>query len=150
LFLPIDEEDIKYIAPKIALYNFRTQLIGGGGWNNSTTLTTQGNYINGVFFSAKNTINEYSMDYINFRNLYRQYVHTSPEKSAAFGYDCGNLILSCIQNGGTSREDFRRVLSAVNNFTGVTGMVRFNNAGANSWIPIAQYRDGVIEFIKNE
>lgn len=148
LFLPIQTEDIKYVAPQLAVYNFRTQLLGTNAWYDAATLANQENYVNGIYFTTNYIVNEYDLSFINFRNTFRQEMQTTPGMMEVKGFDIGNLLITVIKSSASNRVSVRQGLAQIKDFQGISCHVHFDSTGANTWVPIMQYEKGVIKFIQ--
>ncbi|MBN2356148.1 penicillin-binding protein activator [candidate division KSB1 bacterium] len=145
IFFPIYEEEINLIAPQFALAHIEAIPLGGEGWLTEKALHTQRRYIESLAFFAGKFVSETSMDYIQFKNRYRNVTNSSPGILAIYGYDLMRLLISAVQAGNISGEDIVTYFEKMKNYLGLGGIYSFSNDNhVNSAVNILQYRDGTL------
>jgi len=77
-----------------------------------------------------------SPSYVRFAAAYRDRYGEEPTPSAAYTYDAVNLIVRSLEESGLNRPKLRDVVSGSSGYTGVTGTVRWDNAGGNEARPV--------------
>lgn len=65
----------------------------------------------------------------NFMRAYEERLSRPPGLLSAYGYDSFMVLAEAIKNGGRFREDVRKGLIGLQDFTGVTGPTKFNTKG---------------------
>lgn len=147
-FVPFSfSDDIKYIAPQLALHNINTQLLSGEYLHDLDIL--QGaqvqRYINGAIFISDYFPDENSRDYRTFRTEFRLKAKKTPERWEVYGFDAFNLIVKALQDGATSGAEISQNLSQLSGFNGKKGMITFRgNHRVNKEVNILQFINGSI------
>jgi len=147
-FIPFSfSEDIKYIAPQLALHNINTQLLSGEYLHDLEIL--QGaqvqRYINGAIFVSDYFPDENNRDYRTFRTEFRLKAKTSPERWEVYGFDSYNLIVKALRDGATSGAEISQNLSHIKDFEGKKGLITFrDNNRVNREVNILQFLNGSI------
>lgn len=125
IFLPIYTEDIKYVAPQLALYNIRAQILGGEYWDNLEVLKRAqiARYVNGVIFVSDYFPDENNRTFRNFRTEFRIKMGKTPERWEVFGYDAFQVLHKVISEGATTPEEIAKKLNSLENFHGLKGKI---------------------------
>jgi len=136
IVLPIYTEDIPYVAPHLALYNIRAQILGGSYWNNLEILEENRQYVDGAIFISDFYVDEADYRYRSFRDRFRQRFGKTPGKMEIFGYDTMQFLLRAIQEGARNRKGIREKLENIIPFRGLRGPIEFQekprvNVGLN-------------------
>jgi branched-chain amino acid transport system substrate-binding protein len=151
VFLPIYNEDIKFIARQLSYYNIRARILGGDEWYHDTLIKDRDlqRYINGAIFSSSYFIDTGSPDYKNFRDQFRLAMGVTPQKWQMLGFDTANLLFRAIDKGATTRRSLRNILYGLTNFRGVGGEMRFSAENrVNENVYLLQIRNGGIYRVK--
>ncbi len=146
-FVPIYSEDLPYVAPQFALFNIRTQLLGGEYWDDLEQLTKPQiqKYINSVVFVSDFYPDEQSAAFRKFRTEFRMDTKTNPERWEVFGYDAFNLITTSVHDGARSGYEISRKLSALSKYHGMKGLITFKgNNRVNKEVNFLQFINGKI------
>lgn len=147
-FFPFSfSDDIKYIAPQLALHNINTQILSGEYLHDLDVL--QGaqvqKYINGAIFISDYFPDENSRDYRTFRTEFRLKAKKSPERWEVYGFDAFSLITKALKDGATSGADISGNLSELSGFNGKKGVITFrDNNRVNREVNILQFINGNI------
>jgi ABC-type branched-subunit amino acid transport system substrate-binding protein len=142
LFLPIASAgEIAIVTSQVRYFNFQTQLLGTGNWNDINELDQNRLYANGVVFATDVFWEEIDQQYRNFVRSYRASLSRSPTVNAMFGYDAMKLVLRLIRNGATRREDIISALGTVRSFQGVHSKICFSESRVNSCLTLLQFKN---------
>jgi ABC-type branched-subunit amino acid transport system substrate-binding protein len=142
LFLPIaSAAEIAIVTSQVRYFNFQTQLLGTGNWNDINELDQNRLYANGVVFATDAYWEEIDQQYRNFVRSYRASLARSPTSNAMFGYDAMKLVLRLIRNGATRREDIISALGTVRSFQGVHSKICFSESRVNSCLTLLQFKN---------
>ena len=142
LFLPIASAgEIAIVTSQVRYFNFQTQLLGTGNWNDINELEQNRLYANGVVFATDVYWEEIDQQYRNFVRSYRASFSKSPTTNAMFGYDAMKLVLRLIRNGATRREDIISALGTVRSFQGVHSKICFSESRVNSCLTLLQFKN---------
>ncbi len=146
LFVPIYQEDIKFIAPQIAYSNIQTQILGNGDWYNLDELNKNKNYIDGIIFLSGGYLNSENWDYKKFRNEFRTTLNKTPTIYNIIGYDTFNYILQYLKNTSNviSRQEFINILKTKKDYSGLYRKFKMENSNFNSNTQIIKYKYGQI------
>ncbi|MBN1464197.1 penicillin-binding protein activator [candidate division KSB1 bacterium] len=144
VFIPCYEEDIPFIASQYALYNIKSQLLGGDSWNNAEMLRRQQRYVNGVVYIAGFYLAETDLDYINFTRDFRLATAKSPGAMALYGYNIMNLIIKAVDSGNRTAREIAAYLASVHEFDGLGTKISLHNRRVNEFVNILQFQDGLI------
>ncbi|MBI1389939.1 MAG: ABC transporter substrate-binding protein [bacterium] len=66
-----------------------------------------------------------------FAARYQKRFHEAPNRAAMLGYDAVRLIVEGVRAGGVTRSVLRERIAGLNDFTGVSGAIRWDNGGSN-------------------
>jgi len=145
IFLPAEKEDLIYLVPQLAFYNFRTQILGGINWFDEEILGRHSTHLNGMIFLSDSYLKSANEDFIKFRDSFRMEIGKNPDRLRVLGYDSMNLIIKAIKNGARTRKELQKKLSEINYHRGIGGDIIFNEGErVNSYINILQLRNGII------
>jgi ABC-type branched-subunit amino acid transport system substrate-binding protein len=140
LYVPISTpEEIGIVSSQVVYYNFHTQILGSGEWNNFSELNANKRYCEGVSFETDSYIDTTKAEYLNFVKQFKGRFLKNPTKNTLYGYDAAKLLLSVIRNGATTREALQRGLSAVQNFQSLHAKIGFGPGRVNGWLTIMRY-----------
>ncbi len=144
-FMPIYAEDISLLGPQFALANVQAIPLGGDDWLHNEALRNQRRYLDGAVFCAGTYAPETKMDYIQFRNLFRERTAASPGPLALSGYDIMQLILHAIRAGNRSDTEIASYLSQLKQFSALGTTFSFvNHNRVNAGVVLLQYKDGIV------
>jgi ABC-type branched-subunit amino acid transport system substrate-binding protein len=156
IFIPIaDPGEIGIVTSQLRLFNFQTQLLGTGNWNDLNELDQNRSYANGVVFSTDAYWEEVDQRYQEFAEKFRASFSKKPTANSMFGYDTMQLLIRVIRQGATRREDVASALSTVRNFQGVHSKISLLSSRVNSWLTLLQFKNrelqkvGEIDAAKN-
>ncbi len=135
IFIPARPSDIIMIAPQIAYYEIYSRLLGTGTWNDERVINLGDPriyeyYVEGALFATDFYVDTAEPNFQKFSNDYEARYQTMPDKMASLGYDATQLVIHCLVNGATNREELTTFLQEINNYKGVSGQINFNEEGA--------------------
>jgi ABC-type branched-subunit amino acid transport system substrate-binding protein len=140
IYAPISSpEEIGIVSSQIVYYNFQTQVLGSGEWNNFTELDANKRYCNGVIFESDSFIDSKDPAYGAFLNSFFEHYKKRASKNTLYGYDTAKLLLALIRRGVSTREGLRRALSEVKEYQGLHSRMAFSSNRVNPWLWILQY-----------
>ena len=146
IYLPISSaEEIAVVTSQLVYFNFQTQMLGSGEWNNFTELNANRRYSSGVLFESDSHVDSNSTSYTDFQVGFAARFKRRVSRSVLFGYDTARLLLSLIRNGATTRESLLKALTGVRDFQGLHSKIGFPPDRVNSWVAVLQYRDDAIQ-----
>ncbi|MBL7958834.1 penicillin-binding protein activator [bacterium] len=146
LFLPVYTDDIKYIAPQLAFYNIKTQLLGGDNWYDQTELRLHLNYINGVMFVSESFLDPINPEVKAFNEAFRKTYGVLPSREAAYGFDLMNMLSSLVHSGYYTSEEIQVELNKGLIWRGIHNRIIFTNESrVNSSVHILQFSNGQIK-----
>lgn len=146
LFLPVYTDDIKYIAPQLAFYNIKTQLLGSDNWYDLTELRLHQNYVNGVMFVSESYMDPTDPDVKSFNEAFKKINGVLPLREAAYGYDLMNLITSLIESGNYTSEEIQSELKKGITWNGIHNKIVFTKESrVNASVHILRFSDGKIK-----
>jgi ABC-type branched-subunit amino acid transport system substrate-binding protein len=143
LFLPVYTDDIKYIAPQLAFYNIKTQLLGGDNWYDLTELKLHQIYINGVLFVSESYMDPENSEIRAFNEAFKATYKSLPSREAAYGYDLMNMLASIIESGYYTSEEIQGELRKGITWNGLHNKIVFTkDSRVNSSVHILQFLNG--------
>ncbi len=144
MFVPIYQEDIKFIAPQIAYSNIQTQILGNDDWYDVEELKKNKNYINGIVFVTTGYLDEENWDYRQFRNKFRTTKQKSPTIYSLIGYDTMKYMLMPLQNLSTapSRETYINNLKQIQTYNGIYRSLEMDDQNCNVKLQLIRYDYG--------
>lgn len=147
IFLPVYSEDIKYVAPQLALHNIQTQILGGEYLDNLEILKAGQiePYISGAIFVSDYFPDEDNRAFRNFRSDFRIKMKKSPERWEVFGYDAYRIISEAINNGAKTAQEINQKLNQLSGYEGKKGKISFQgNSRVNKEVNFLQFINGKI------
>ena len=148
IYVPISSSDeIGVVSAQLVYYNLRSQVLGGGEWNDLAELNAQRRYCSDVIFESDSYLDDHSQLYTGFVNRFSERYNKSPTKFTLYGYDTAELIIRLIQSGGTSRESLLQGLTDTREYQGLHSKIGFVPKRVNPWVYILQYKGEGIEKI---
>ncbi|MEK6757361.1 MAG: ABC transporter substrate-binding protein [Bacteroidota bacterium] len=142
LFLPIaSSSEVGIVSSQVRYFNFQTQLLGTGNWNDLNELDQNRQYANGIVFTTDVYWEEIDQQYRNFSRSFRAAFSRNPTPNAMFGYDAMRLVLRLVRNGATRREDIVSALGTVRSFQGVHSKICFSESRVNSCLTLLQFKN---------
>ena len=140
IYVPISSpEEIGIISSQIVYFNFQTQVLGSGEWNNFAELDANKRYCNGVIFESDNFIDSKDPAYAAFVGPFFERSKKRPSKNTLYGYDTAKLVLALIRRGVSTREGLRRGLGEVREYQCIHSKMGFSSNRVNPWLWILQY-----------
>ena len=140
-------EEIGIVTSQLRYFNFQTQLLGTGNWNDVSELDQNRQYANGVIFATDAYWEEIDQQYQQFARQFRSKHSKDPSLNAMIGYDAMKLLLRTIRQGAIRREDVMSALSTARSFQGVHSKISFNRGRVNSCLTLLQFKGRVIKRI---
>ncbi len=138
-------EEIGIVASQLRYFNFQTQLLGTGNWNDATELDQNRQYANGVIFVTDSYWDEIDQQYQVFARQFKSKYSKDPPLNAMIGYDAMKLLLRALRQGATRREDVLSALSTARTFQGVHSKISFDSRRVNSCLTLMQFKGRVIK-----
>jgi ABC-type branched-subunit amino acid transport system substrate-binding protein len=140
LYAPIaGPEEIGVVSSQVVYFNFKTQILGSGEWNNFAELNSSRRYTDGVVFESDSYIDTTGGGYASFVSGFGARFKKKPTKNALFGYDVASMVLSLIEAGATTREALQKALSALVDYRGIHSRVSLTTARVNTRMTVLQY-----------
>jgi len=147
-YVPISmPEEIGAVVSQIVYFNFETELLGSGEWNNFTELNANKRYCSNVLFDADNHVNPADSAYARFVERFYQVTQKRPSKHTLYGYDTALLVLSQIRSGAATRETLARALAGVRAYQGLHSKIGFSPGRVNVWLQILRFDGERIEAV---
>ena len=140
VFFPVYRDEIRYVIPEFAFFNFRAQILGGSAWDDLEMLRSNKSYVENAVFMT-DFMEDDDPSYVRFRDAYRKILHKTPGKLALFGYDAAALTLKTATATSSDRKQCRDALARIENFSGVRGSVSFKDRRENPFVHLLQFRD---------
>lgn len=140
-------EDIGVVAPQLRYFNFQTQLLGTGNWQDPVELDQNRQYANGVIFASDSYWEDIDQQYQNFARHFKSKYFKDPQLNAMIGYDAMRVLLRTIRQGATRREEVISALRSGQPFQGVHSKISFDSRRVNSCLTIMQFKGRVIKKI---
>ena len=140
-------EEIGIVASQLRYFNFQTQLLGTGNWNDASELDQNRQYVNGVVFATDAYWEEINQQYQSFARQFKAKYTKDPPLSAMIGYDAMKLLLRTVRQGATRREEIVSALSTARTFQGVHSKISFDSRRVNSCLTLMQFKGRVIKKI---
>jgi len=140
IYLPISSPaEIGVVSSQVVYFNFQTQLLGSGEWNNLAELDANRRYCTGILFESETDVdtlsNRYRAWYSGFMNRFKK----RPSRNTLYGFDTAELVLGTLRKGATTREGLSRALADVKDFQGIHSKIGFSPGRVNAWLPIYQF-----------
>jgi ABC-type branched-subunit amino acid transport system substrate-binding protein len=148
LYIPISgPEEIGVVTSQVVYFNFRTEILGSGEWNNFGELNANRRYCTKVIFESDTAIDSADTRYEDFTREFAARFKKRPSRNTLYGYDTAELVLHVIRNGATTREAVARALAAVGWYRGIHAAVGFSPGRVNTHLSILQFNGEVIRKI---
>ncbi len=105
---------------------FKGYFLGGDGWDSPKLVEIGGAAVEGGFFTNHFSKDDQRPEVQEFVSKYRAKFEKDPDALAALAYDAMNLMLTAIQNAGST--DGAKIRDALKNisFKGVSGVITFD------------------------
>ncbi len=146
IYLPISSpEEIAVVSSQIVYFNFQTQMLGSGEWNNFTELNANRRYARGVMFEADSFVDSNSISFTDFLAGFSARYKKRPSRNTLYGYDTARLVLSVMRSGATTRDALCKALTGVQDFQGLHSKIGFSPGRVNAWMSVLQYADDAIQ-----
>ncbi len=97
-----NSEEIGIVTPQLRYFNFQTQLLGTGNWDDPAELDQNRQYANGVVFTTDAYGDEMNGEYQKFVRQFRAKLAKDPSPNAMIGYDAMKLLLRAVRQGAIS------------------------------------------------
>ncbi len=126
IYSPNYYNDDGLIAKQARSLGFNGPIVGGDGWDSPDLVKIGGDAVNNCYFT--NHFSKDSKEEIvqNFVKKYEDKYGEAPDALAALGYDGMNIMLTAIQNAGsTDGEAIKDALKNID-YQGVTGHIKFD------------------------
>ena len=148
IFVPIaGSDEIGIVTSQLRYFNFQTQLLGTGNWDDPAQLEQNRQYANGVIFATDAYWEEIDQQYQQFSQQYRAKFSRGPDVNAMIGYDSMKLLLRAIRQGATRREEVVSALSTARPFQGVHSKIILGPNRVNSFLTLLQFKGRAIRKI---
>lgn len=142
VFLPIASPDeIGIVTSQLRYFNFQTQLLGTGDWQDLPELDRNRQYADGVIFSTDYYPDMDDEEYRSFTLGYQGFANKAPSKSSVLGYDAMGMLLDVIRRGAASRTEIANGLSRVTSYAGLHSRISFSDARVNSNLILLQFKN---------
>lgn len=149
LFMPIYDDEIKYIAPQIAYYNIQTKWLGGDHWNALDELRRQNKYVNGCIFVGEFYSNPDAGPTKQFIKNYTAVTKKRPTPEAFYGYDIVGVLGMIIERGAQLPDEVQNELQNGITYEGVHNQIRFDKGRrVNTSVHLLQFKDNAIHKIE--
>ncbi|MEA1986907.1 MAG: penicillin-binding protein activator [Candidatus Marinimicrobia bacterium] len=146
LYLAIQQDDIKYIAPQIAKYDFQLQFLGDANWFDTYILDKYGKHVDNIIFISDHLWLEGKESNKKIIETFKKVTNKAPTRVELYGYDTIQILLNLIEIGNNNRELLREELSKLHNFDGPIRKINFTERKprVNTAINFLQYRNNKI------
>lgn len=142
-----NSEEIGIVTPQLRYFNFQTQLLGTGNWNDPAELDQNRQYANGVVFSTDAYWEDVSGDYQKFAGQFRTKYGKDPSVNAMIGYDAMNMLLRSVRQGAVKREELMLALKNGTPYRGVHARINFDRRRVNACLTLLQFKARTIKKI---
>ncbi len=140
LYMPISSPaEIGIVASQAVYFNFRTQMLGSGEWNNLPELDANRRYCTGVVFEADSHVDTLTAQYRNWLAGFYNRFKKQPTHHTFYGYDTAEILLLTLGEGATTRRGFIRAFAEVRDYQGLHSKIGFSRGRVNTWLPILQF-----------
>lgn len=148
IFVPIaGSDEIGIVTSQIRYFNFQTQLLGTGNWNDPAQLEQNRQYASGAIFAVDTYWEESDPQYQQFARQFRVKYAKVPDGNAMIGYDAMKLLLRAIRQGATRREEIVSALSSARPLQGVHSKIILGPGRVNSFLTLLQFKGRAIRKI---
>lgn len=129
LFIPGYYTEGALIAQQVRVMNWDILLVGGDGFHAPDLIEIGGKAVDGVIFTTFFVSTNPDPKVQDFVVSYQNRFGSEPGWIAAHGYDAMQVIARALEEEGPSREAIQRGLADMKNFSGVTGIISFDENG---------------------
>jgi hypothetical protein len=148
VYVPISgSAEIGVVSSQLVYFNFVTQLLGSGEWNDLTELHDHKRYCTGMVFDLDSYPEISSGSYREFAAGFAARFKKNPSKNALYGYDTAQLVLQQIRNGAATRTGLMKSLGAVRDYRGLHSRIGFSTGRVNQWLPIVKFNGDTLDRI---
>lgn len=148
IFLPIaSASEIGILPSQLRYFNFQTQVLGTGDWENLEELEANRQYANGVIFSVDAYVDVRGPEYQLFAAKFQRSFNRQPSKNAIYAYDAMKLLLHAIGKGAATRHQIAAMLPTVRKLRGIHSTISISAQRVNSFLHVMQYRNRTIQRI---
>ncbi len=142
VYAPISSADeIGVVSSQVVYFNFHTQLLGSGEWDNIGELSRSSRYCRGVIFETDSYADTGNAAYAEFLRGYSARFKQSPTKNVLYGYDTAMLMLELIRKGATTRDALVRGLAGLSEYQGLHAKISFSSRRVSNWLTLLQFDD---------
>lgn len=129
LYIPDFAGTVNVIIPYLAYYNVKgVQLLGSNGWN-SGKLLELGQDVEGAVFVDGFFASSARQGAQDFTGKFKGVYGKTPGVIEAHAYDSAALLIEAMgERPSQDRDEVRKKLQALKNFSGATGVISFNGA----------------------
>ncbi len=126
IYCPNYYNDDGLIAKQARSLGFTGPIVGGDGWDSPDLVKIGGDAVNNCYFTNHFSKDDKRPEVQNFVSKYTSKYGEAPDALAALGYDAMNIMLTAIQNAGST--DGAKIKDALKNidYQGVTGHIKFD------------------------
>ncbi len=152
IYLAIPREDIKYVAPQIAKYDFIAQYLGDANWFDTNILNKYGNYVNEIIFISDHLWLREKNGNDKLLEEYKKINGKTPTRVGLYGYDTMLLLLNLIESGNRSKEEIKNALSDLDTFIGPIRKISFTSRKprVNTTMNYLQFKNNRIIVLERE
>ncbi|MEA3500136.1 MAG: penicillin-binding protein activator [Candidatus Marinimicrobia bacterium] len=152
IYLAIPREDIKYVAPQIAKYDFIAQYLGDATWFNTDILNKYGKYVNEIIFISDHLWFKGKNENDKLLEEYREINGKPPTRVGLYGYDTMLLLLNLIESGNRNKEEIKNALSDLDTFIGPIRKISFTSRKprVNTSMNFLQFKNNRIIVLERE
>jgi ABC-type branched-subunit amino acid transport system substrate-binding protein len=148
VFLPIAmASEIGILPSQLKFFNFQTQMLGTGDWENLEELELNRQYASGVVFSVDSHLDGQDPAYRLFEVKYQRAFGRKPTRNSLYAYDTMNLLLSVVQRGASTRQHIAAMLPTARKLPGLHSKVSISERRVNSFLFLMQYMNRSIQKI---
>jgi branched-chain amino acid transport system substrate-binding protein len=150
LFLPNYYSEVPLQVKQARQVGCKGQIFGSDAWGSAELVNLSGDACEGLFFTTHYAPDLATPQAQEFIAAYKTAYGAVPDDVAALTYDSFGLLFTAVQAAGQlDREAVRNALSAITNYEGVTGTMRFQGTGdpIKSAVVI-QIKDGKFKFFQ--
>ncbi|MEK7748633.1 MAG: ABC transporter substrate-binding protein, partial [Bacteroidota bacterium] len=141
IFVPIaSPEEIGVVGSQLRFFNFQTQILGTGEWQDPGELDQNRQYVDSVIFSTDSYWEEKDQAYKIFSAKFQKSMKKKPTKNMLFGYDAMKVLLHVIKQGASHRNDVASQLAKVRDFPAIHSKISLVERRVNSHITLMQFR----------
>jgi branched-chain amino acid transport system substrate-binding protein len=150
IYIPLYADDIQFIAPQLAYWNFKTQLLGDANWYQPLTLEKYRRYIDRIIFVTSAWSPEDDPHFIRFKEDYESALGEDANNLNINGYETIKLLMHLIQLDNTNPEELQRGLAELKLFKGFIRDINFSEKQprVNSSLHYFQFRNNRIYKLK--